>query len=109
MPAYVSYTCTEHFGAVCVRLSLYYWQGGEEFFLDSCLVGAVPSLRERHLLSVFISPLFAAFPGIVLLCSKRDSRLVPSALPETQPSVILDSGAQSEATADSESQTAHEI
>lgn len=49
-----------------------------------------PMAQRKASLQCFISSLFAAFPGIIVLCSKMDNRLtVPSVPREIQPSLIL--------------------
>lgn len=88
----VVYTCvwTALWGCVCMRLSIYSWQGGEKFLLlDSHL--AMSHRSEKGISSVFyFLSLFPAFPVIIVLCSKRDNRLTVSSVPhEIQPSLIL--------------------
>ena len=92
LPAYVSlkHVHWEHSGAVCAWGSYCITGKGVRNSSFWIYTWQWPIAQRKASLQCFISSLFAAFPGIIVLCSKMDNRLtVSSVTHEIQPSLIL--------------------
>lgn len=92
LPAYVSFVHAhwEHSGAVCARGSRCITAKGARNSSFWIHAWQCPIAQRKASLQCFISSLFAAFPGIIVLCSKMDNRVTVSSVPhEIEPSLIL--------------------